>query len=64
MAVKVTLSPAQIELALAEIVTLAATNEVTVIVTVFEIAGEPTIGTNDEVMIQVTASPLFKDVVA
>ena len=59
MAVKVTLVPEQmLPDGLAAILTLAATFGFTVIVTVFEVSGEPVTHVALDVMIQVTASVL------
>ena len=61
VAVKVTKSPAQmVVLGLAEILTEAATEETTVIVMVFEVAGDPVAQLNEEVMITVITSPFTK----
>jgi ribosomal protein S3 len=61
--VKVTCSPAQIVVALAEIETDAGRLGLTVIVMAFEVAGEPVKqGDALEVNTQVTISPLFRDV--
>ena len=63
MAVKVTLSPEQIESALAAIVTLAGRDGLAVMVMALDVSGEPVAHAKDEVMIQATTSPSFNVVV-
>ena len=64
VAVNVTLLPAQIVVAVAEILTLAGKFGLTVMLTVFDVAGEPVKqGVAFEVITTVTASVLVKVVV-
>lgn len=60
VAIKVTKSPEQIVVVLAEILTEAATAETTVIVIEFDVAGDPVAQLKEEVMITVTTSPFTK----
>ena len=62
VAVKVTFVPAQIVLLGASdiMLTLAGSNVFTVIVTAFDVAGEPVAQVAFDVMTTVTTSPLFK----
>ena len=53
--------PAQIVDAVADMETLAATEVVTVIVTVFDVAGDPVTHAAFEVITQVMTSPFAKD---
>ena len=63
VAVKVTLVPEQIApLGLAEILTLAVTGELTVMVMEFEVAGEPVTQASTDVITQVIASPFARAV--
>ena len=62
VAVKVTLSPAQI-VSFPEIVTLAGSDELTDMVMELEVAGEPVAQDKEEVIIQVMTSPSFRVVV-
>ena len=64
VAVNVTLVPAQIApLGLAAMLTLAGRFGFTVIVMLFDVAGEPVAQVAFDVMINFTTSPLFKVVV-
>ena len=64
VAVNVTLLPAQIVVAVAEILTLAGKLGLTVMLTVFDVAGEPVTQVAFEVITTVTASVFDMAVVA
>ena len=59
VAVKVTISPGQMLVELAEMLTDAGKDDDTVIVSVLEVAGEPVAQLELEVITTVTLSPLF-----